>query len=83
MRHFFVKFADQKEILNQREFTNFINTAVFNNKDIQSFTVVELDSRLSFQQAAVIAAEYNFANEVIEEMVMGATPLQALLEWVK
>lgn len=83
MRHFFVQYADQKEIMSQPEFANFVSTAVFHNKDIQSFMVTELDDRLSFQQAAVIAAEYDLANEVIEEMVMGATPIQALFEWVK
>lgn len=83
MRHFFVQFVDQKEIMSQQEFANFVATAVFRNKDIQSFVVLELDNRLTPFQAVTVAAEFNLADEVVRQIEKGDSPLEALFEWIK
>lgn len=83
MRNFFVQFANKKRIMSQPELAGFISTAVFQNKDIQSFIVLELDDRLTPFQAATVASEFDLADEVIRQMEKGDSPLEALFEWVK
>jgi len=55
MRLFVVEFGNNTEILSLEGFRNFIATAVFNNKDISCFKVTEVDDRLSFEQAMMLA----------------------------
>lgn len=83
MRNFFVQFANKKRIMSQPELASFIYTAVLRNKDIQYFTILELDDRLTPFQAATVAFEFNLADEVIRQIKEGDSPLEALLKWVK
>lgn len=55
MRLFVVEYGDNIEILSLEGFRNFIATAVFNNRDISCFKVTEVDDRLSFEEALMLA----------------------------
>ena len=61
MRIFLIETREIKKVANIEQLKGFIATAVFNNKDIGSFKVTEIDFKLSLEDALIIASELGIA----------------------
>ena len=78
-RLFYVEFSKHGELMTENEYLNFVRTAVLHNKDIQSFTTIEIDSRLTKDQGNRIAAMLGFGLKYIVSISRGEKPVDAVL----
>lgn len=84
MRIFNVTFGKCSKILTEIQFKNFIETAVLHNRNVSSFEVTEIDSRLSEEKGYRIAQKLGFAGVYAIETQNGfATPYESIVNHLK
>ena len=80
MRKFVIIYGGHMEFVDEQGLKNFVEVAVIHNKDIASFRVIDLDRRLTDKDALTIAEYLNIKNEVLNTLLKGVAPLEALHE---
>lgn len=84
MRIFAITFGKHTNVYTEPQFENFIETAVLQNKDVSSFEVTEIDSRLSEEKGYRIAQKLGFAGVYAIETQNGfATPYESIVSHLK
>lgn len=81
-RKFFVIYGEQSEIMNQIALQNVLNAGLFLNRDYSEIFIIELDSRISKENALFIAEITGLQNEIQQELNKGVSPYDALYEWI-
>ena len=84
MRMFAIIFGKNTYICTKPQFKNFIETTVLRNKNVSSFEVTEIDSRLSEEKGYRIAQKLGFAGVYAIETQNGfATPYESIISHIK
>lgn len=81
-RNFLVVYGDQSDITNEIGLQNIINGALLKNRDVVELLILEIDSRLTKEQAGFIADIANKSAEIAKEMGEGKTPYESIKEWI-
>lgn len=81
-RNFLVIYGDQSDITNEVGLQNIINGVLLKNRDVVELLILEIDSRLTKEQAEFIADIANKPAEIAKEMREGKTPYESIKEWI-
>lgn len=77
---FYVEFANVGNLYTEEKFHNFIKGAVLQNHDIKHFEVIQVDSRLTLEEALQIASIFGRKNDFlqIKKVFYNSSPKQWL-----
>ena len=82
MRLFCISFDENSEVYTEEQFINFIHVAVFNNRDIAIFKVVEIDPRLNRSQGFNVAQRLGFGSAYMIDTKNGLTPFESVISHI-
>lgn len=77
MRIFAIFYCGEYVIHTLPQFKNFIKVAVIQNQDIRDFSVLELDERLTSDQAINLGYFFNIDEEIVKLIDKEVEPIKA------